>query len=159
MNLQAVDDALEAAHALSALRTEASCRRSISTAYYAMFWELTYVGVTLIVGDDFPHTELSFISRGISHKDIIAAANYISKTKEIFPQEMHEFSKDFIALSEHRNKADYDILYTKAQDHSASFVSTAREAVKKWRLQSEANRRAFMLLVVRKDLVKKKNDK
>ena len=115
------DDLLELAVALSASESQASSRRSASTAYYALFHRLAFEAAQLF----FPQTADASLQaetvRALDHKTMKQVCQWFSGTatssKPVrrllgdteIPKHLKDLSRAFIRIQEVRHEADYNV--------------------------------------------------
>ena len=122
---------------------QADLKRSISTAYYALFHVLARNGADLLVGtgDARPGKAWTHVYRALDHgfakKACREAANLT------FPPEIMSCAKEFIELQEARHKADYDpgARYTRAE--ALVWVGRAETAIDNLHATPRRERKAF----------------
>ena len=142
---------------------DASIRRAISTAYYALFHFLLDEATGILVGTTQPDKPLRHIlSRWFDHskmakacKKIIdlepSSAVYAPFARSIQSQinDLLVVAKTFKELQEHRHRADYDLRarYTRAQ--ALKSITDADEAMRAWnRIKNAPDRRVMRLVAV-----------
>jgi hypothetical protein len=107
-------DLLDTAHDLVNLRSgrprQGHLRRSISSAYYAMFHALARCCADLLIGGPGAKRSKpawSQVYRALDHGTArLACSNEIMIAK--FPREIQDFSDAFVQLQSKRHQADYD---------------------------------------------------
>lgn len=111
-------------------------RRSISTAYYALFHKLGQHASLRLVGDGpwtpkhaaltrwITHTELAVLSNaanGLGNKALVAMLDPVDAR-------LANISQNFIDLQDARHGADYDDLFAVSKSFALSYVDAARSA-------------------------------
>src|SRR5436309_12164217 len=100
---------------------QASLRRAVSAAYYALFHLLVDEATRMMFGGH--HTRRGFrhaLARGFSHQSMAAAckssgggtlpAPIIATTGPVsVPQELRELAEAFVPLQDERHRADYNL--------------------------------------------------
>lgn len=120
---------------------QASLRRAISTAYYALFHLLSSEAASLVSPAQ-PAGIGRHIQRALTHGDMKNAAKGISQpnlgrpysaliSTAVLP-ELADVARHFVTLQEERHAADYDINRIFDRLHALAQVSLAEAAFKKW---------------------------
>lgn len=126
-------------------------RRSISTAYYALFHAIARNAADCMVGTSRahrPNRAWTQIYRALEHG---AARNACSAVRNLgFPPGITECADAFAELQEARHSADYDPEYRPTRAEALEAVAKAREAVVKLRRTAIKDRRAFAVQVLMK---------
>lgn len=154
---QLTDDLLQVAKLLAGVSTDGAARRSISTAYYALFSQLVYGAAELLIGGDEKNTGArDLVSRTFDH-------GFMNKVCErVGSQDAHDdilsdstrdrlksIARTFRNLQAHREKADYRLSWTEALVLATDFSTRADEAVRLWReVRDTPDARAFVLLLL-----------
>jgi len=122
---------------------QADLKRSISTAYYALFQVLARNGADLLVGAGAarPDKAWTHVYRALDHgfaKNACREARNLS-----LPPEIIDCANEFIELQEVRHKADYDpgARFTRAE--ALDWATRAEAAIAKLRAASRLDRKAF----------------
>jgi hypothetical protein len=137
------NDLIEQAHHL-ALREkkkprQASLRRAISTAYYALFHMLLHEATLLM----FPHEPAQLrhrASRAFSHGEARSVCEQFARTgiKDLTADPLEpalmEIAATFVELQEARHRADYDLAETFDRFQVVSYVDKAKGAIAKWKI-------------------------
>lgn len=134
---------------------EASIRRSISTAYYALFHYLIEESTRLLLGagpkdEEFRH----LLARAAVHGTMKKACEELIKKKHATPfdtvfnglsvagtPELKTVAKIFISLQQKRHVADYNVSATLNKATALLCVSEAKDAFRAWKALKIANRR------------------
>jgi len=133
---------------------QASLRRAISAAYYALFHLLTEAGARRL--SPRPNTVPS-VRRAFGHaemREVCASLTGLeSRYKIKFPAEITQVGQSFVELQDARNKAEYD--YQRLVTRAATLVrcEKARIALDQWRVvKNKPEARIFLweLLIGRK---------
>lgn len=123
---------------------QADLRRSISTAYYALFHALAKSGAELLVGKTKAfRSEKAWqqMYRALDHgraKSASEAARNLG-----FPQGLKDCADSFVELQKARHDADYDPLHRPTRPEALQAVVRARDAISKLRTAPLKHRRAF----------------
>jgi len=121
---------------------QATLRRAISTAYYAVF-HLLVTDYTALFSSD-PNVQ-SMLGRTIKHNDIDASARDFNRVSFKLPSsldnsgitnsnELIAVANAFIELQEHRHDADYDLALSYTRDEAQLIVNIARTSFTNWRI-------------------------
>jgi uncharacterized protein (UPF0332 family) len=147
-------DLLETAHDLVNLRSgrpkQGHLRRSISSAYYAMFHALARCCADLLIGG--PGSKRSKpawsqVYRALDHgtaKSACANETMIAK----FPREIQEFSRAFVELQLKRHEADYDPDATMYKSAALANIAIVETVIKEFLNVPPKHRRAFAAWVM-----------
>jgi uncharacterized protein (UPF0332 family) len=130
---------------------QADLKRSVSTAYYALFHAFARNGADLLVGGGAGRSNEAW-TRTYRALDHGFAKNACGEAANLtFPPEIVDCAKEFIELQEVRHKADYDpgARFTRAE--ALDWVSRAETAVERMRTAPRRDRKAFAVqLLLRK---------
>lgn len=116
---------------------QASLRRSVSTAYYALFHLLISEAVS-----NWKHADQrTFLGRSFDHKDMKSASNQwqnsqLAAFRGVSPATttaLTNVAKTFVQLQEKRHVADYDNAEFWTKTAALSLVSAAQTAFLDWR--------------------------
>ena len=142
MSLQ--DDLLEQAeHLIGRERKkpkQASLRRAISAAYYALFHLILDEGSKQFATNPKLRT---LVRRAFSHSEMKKAAKSLASGGSLpehvdaifqgtIPPELRAIAKSFITLQEHRHEADYDLNTSFRKSQVADLIGLARKAFADW---------------------------
>ncbi len=126
-------------------------RRSVSTAYYAMFHALARCCSDSVIGSK-PVTKNAWrhVYRALDHG---SAKNACINMRIIarFPTEIQDFANMFVQMQKKRHAADYD---PHERHHKSSVlidISAVESVIKKFKSAKVSDRRAFAALVLFKD--------
>jgi uncharacterized protein (UPF0332 family) len=137
-------DLLEQAERLAQLDArrpkQASLRRAVSSAYYALFHLLTSEASALYALEP---GLAARINRTFSHSDMKKASQWIGNGKlpravqspggsYTTPPELKTVADAFVSLQQARHEADYDLSRTFRRQEALNFVQSAREAFAAW---------------------------
>lgn len=152
------DDLLKQAERLARLEPkhakQASLRRAISTAYYALFHLLIYESTRFLVSD----TGLQgLVPRAFGHGEMKSACEQFRDDKKlpdqlkavggaVIPADLQTVAKAFIQLQEARHAADYDVARTFNRADTLDFLRIANEAFEAWeRVRSQQIAMVFLV--------------
>jgi uncharacterized protein (UPF0332 family) len=124
---------------------QASLRRAISTAYYALFHLLVWEATATLVAD--PSLRGRF-SRAFEHGDMKQASKKFAsahKPEQLanltgglpIPGDLQEVALTFVKLQEQRHEADYDVTRTFTRDEVNDLVKRVRQAFQSWQAVRE----------------------
>jgi hypothetical protein len=134
---------------------QASLRRAISTAYYALFHLLVQEAVQTWNGSS---TARLGLERRFEHKTMKDVSNAIVRSSwrgwsipaPVAPPELTTVAKAFVNLQEARQQADYDNSLTWASMDAQALISAAETAFASWariRTHPAANEYLLSLLI------------
>jgi uncharacterized protein (UPF0332 family) len=134
---------------------QAFFRRSISTAYYALFHLLVQEAVQLWSGSA---TARFSLERRFEHKTMKDVSNAVlrnswrgwSVPSPVMPRELEAVAKVFVKLQEARHQADYDNAKTWESTAAEAHVTDAQTAFEDWakiRTHPAANEYLLSLLI------------
>jgi hypothetical protein len=153
---------------------QASLRRAVSTAYYAIFHMIIDEasntlttslpnGLRLAIKRSFVHSQLKMTCKTFIEADIVKARNAAAKTKlptaieqnTIFPLEPNLVTvlNAFVALQEARHEADYDLSSQWVRLNVLTHVNNVENAFAAWQaVRKTPNAAVFMsTLILRND--------
>lgn len=119
---------------------QASLRRAISSAYYALFHLLTSEASRLFMRDDrlwkcvnrvYGHLEINTISKSFAKGEWPKAFDSVKGTFPL-PQELKDVARAFVDLQQARHNADYDLTKTFTRNDTAAIVGVAKKAFDDW---------------------------
>lgn len=137
---------------------QASLRRAISTAYYALFHLITFEAAQLI-GPNLEMAASQKNQRWFHHGTMKASCTAFAGSRpkppldsmlSIVSADLQLVAKTFVLLQEQRHTADYDLAATFSRLHGQTSVKDARESFQSWfriRKSEEANLFALSLLL------------
>ncbi|PUB14250.1 hypothetical protein DFP92_106124 [Yoonia sediminilitoris] len=129
--------------------TQSEIRRSISSAYYAVFHALARTCANSLVGrtpSQRPNKAWVEVYRGLNH-GICKKACEQANTVE-FPACIHEFADAFQQLQEYRHKADYDPNLRFSKADAETWYEIARLSVTSLRTANNVDKKAFSAWVL-----------
>jgi uncharacterized protein (UPF0332 family) len=129
---------------------QADLRRSVSTAYYALFDVLARSGADLLVGTGAtrPIQAWAHVYRALDHgfsKNVCKEARNLG-----FPPEIRGCANEFVVLQEVRHKADYDPTARFTRAEALDWVSRTEAAIASLRAASRRERKAFAVQLLLK---------
>ena len=125
---------------------QASLRRAISTAYYAVFHSLARIAADLIVGTD-RNEAWHQAHRALEHGSAKnACLNHKAMLK--FPPEIREFAYTFTTLQDARQRADYSLEDRYSQFDANAAINVAHDAIGALKKVGTKDRRRFVAHVL-----------
>lgn len=119
---------------------QASLRRAVSAAYYALFHLLVEDGARLFIRDDF--ARLSLVARTFNHGKIKEVSNRFlgnelperlrSKVNYQTPLDLAAVAKTFVKLQQLRHEADCNLDRQFTRSQVQQLVADAETAFEKW---------------------------
>ena len=129
--------------------SQASLRRSVSSAYYAAFHCLAKVCADCLIGSTKskrPNKAWVEVYRGLNHSTCLEACR---KAQSIaFPETIHNFADTFVQLQRARHDADYDPLARFDKRKANLYIALASKSIEQIRSCSITDRRAFAAWVL-----------
>ncbi len=137
---------------------QASLRRSISTAYYALFHFLGEEVARLVPAE--PTALVMIFRRTLEHQTMKAACDRLvngqaaalvrSLVQYPLEDDLQRVAEAFRSLQEARHTADYNVLYSWTRTEALSLIDRAREAMTAWpRVAGLPNANVFLVLLSR----------
>jgi uncharacterized protein (UPF0332 family) len=136
--------------------TDADTRRSISTAYYALFHRLIEAatarlvdgaGAQAAVGRSFDHGRMKAICLGINQSPLSKPLAPILVGP--LPDELKRVTKTFVDLQQKRHEADYDRAATIKKREARDLVAQVEAAFTDWAVvQNHPVAQIFLLLLL-----------
>lgn len=129
-----------------------SCRRAVSSCYYALFHCLARECANLLIGGEGSNRSpeaWNQVYRSLEHghaKQSCANKAMIRK----FPKGIEDFSNAFVTMQQKRHEADYDPSATFAKSAVESDIGLVEEAIRKFKQVPVKDRRAFCAYVLLK---------
>jgi uncharacterized protein (UPF0332 family) len=122
---------------------QSDLKRSVSTAYYALFHALAKDAADLLVGVGPGRADKAWVHvyRGLEHGFAKNASKEVPKLG--FPDGILSCANEFIELQEVRHKADYDPRATFTRAEALEWVARAEAAIASLRAAPRRDRRAF----------------
>ncbi len=149
------------AQARSLLRREprrpkqASLRRTVSTAYYALFHLLIHEATRMLVSGAaldnlrtlvaraFAHTTMNEACRSFAAAQLPAAVAAVAPGP--VPRDLREVAQAFVDLQEARHEADYDLALRFSRSEAQALVDQAERAFAAWqRVRGTATAKVFL---------------
>ncbi|NTA16022.1 hypothetical protein [Agrobacterium tumefaciens] len=153
-NLPLAADLLKLSEKLAdgAENDQATLRRAVSTAYYAMFHYLCQTCADLFIGEQGSKAAWRQTYRALQHAFAKNACNLHDKKQgpilQKFPAEIQNFANQFYNMQLKRHNADYDPYIRVEQSAVAVDIVTVREAIEQFENTAEKDKRAFASLVL-----------
>jgi hypothetical protein len=130
---------------------QASLRRAVSTAYYALFHALLYEATHLL----FPNTPSELrhrASRAFSHSEIKNACSKFAKSGGIsglttapIDSNLVDIATAFVDLQQARHDADYNLSEIFDRVQVIGYIDQARDAMAKWKaVKNTPNANVFL---------------
>lgn len=120
---------------------QASLRRAVSDAYYALFHLLAAEGTKVVrpamlrnhVRRAYEHANMKSVCKSWARgaKSSLPALTAALATEPIEP-ELSEVAKVFVLLQEARHAADYDLSQTLTRSESSALVASSEKAFRAW---------------------------
>jgi uncharacterized protein (UPF0332 family) len=121
-----------AGETLSLTKCQATFRRSVSTAYYAVFHLLIYESCQLWSQAD----RRVLLARQFDHKSMKTASNVIvqklGKSVSLVEVSLAEVAENFVHLYENRIDCDYDLSFTMTHAEASDLVGLAQATFDEW---------------------------
>jgi hypothetical protein len=139
-------------------RQQAKLRRSISSAYYALFHHLIESATTELIGADRRQPSYGIVYRSFEHGDLrkaCAQAQLPTLSKELekavgFPRfgvDIHECATFFVELQQARHEADYNPTAKSSLSDTRSAIAKAEGAIAALSRAPAQGRRLFLILL------------
>lgn len=143
---------------------QASLRRAVSAAYYALFHLLTGEAASLITPTALKGFEPS-VRRILAHSEMKNFCKSVSQAQVPAPLRSHaaalgqadlrDVAKAFVQLQEARHRADYDLATQHSRSEALRLIRVAQDAFAKWeRIRRTDGARAFLLALALPGLLK-----
>jgi uncharacterized protein (UPF0332 family) len=107
--------------------TQAYFRRAVSTAYYALFHELTQAAVN----EWKIERHRSGLVRTIEHRRVKFVCDEVGKDRAS-PDDLKKVAESFVQLQQDRHSADYDLTRVWSETEAYTCVQTASKALSAW---------------------------
>lgn len=129
---------------------QADLRRSISTAYYALFHAMAKDAADLLVGvgANRPDKAWTQTYRALQHGDAKAACEAVRKLN--FPNTIKTCADAFVALQQKRHEADYDPDYRVLRADALDAIQQAEDAIRNLKASPRRDRLAFAVQILMK---------
>lgn len=123
---------------------QASLRRAVSTAYYALFHFLIDEACRNVVGTSHQRRNLrAVLARAFSHSTMLKASKSFSGgnlpagiadmlASATVPSELREVAHSFVRLQEERHRADYNLASRFSRDEANNLIGRSRDAIELW---------------------------
>jgi hypothetical protein len=136
---------------------QASLRRAISTAYYALFHFLGEAASCLVPTE--PPGLVTAFRRTLDHKAMKAACEALmnrqdatvrSLIQQPLEDDLQQVSEAFKSLQEARHIADYNMLHTWTREETLILIDLARKAMAVWPgVMGRPNTNVFLMMLSR----------
>ena len=142
---------------------QASLRRAISAAYYALFHLLIAEASTLVLPDrtsagsrsrlgrTFGHAEMKRVAQAFSSPNprSPAALDRLVQAAPPIPPDLATVAEVFVDLQDQRHEADYNTANRYTRQEASAAVASARRAIEAWgRIRSHPVARTFLVSLV-----------
>lgn len=142
---------------------DASLRRAVSTAYYALFHLLTDEASRFLISGSnrdplrnlvarsFVHSEMSRTAKAFSsgYGGLASHIQGIIPGTSGFPEKLSTVAAAFYELQMARHKADYDVSYRLTRKETLDLVQLAETAFADWKtIRTEQAARAFLVALL-----------
>jgi uncharacterized protein (UPF0332 family) len=120
---------------------EAELRRSVSSAYYAVFHLLIHEATTRLVAiaalrarvaRSFDHKVMNKVCQEYGSSTPNNTGQYVTSTGYVIPSQIREIARAFVTLQEFRHRADYNTAVTVAHGEADTEVTRAEVAFLDW---------------------------
>ena len=125
---------------------QASLRRAVSDAYYALFHLLTDEATRLLVSGNSPERQhlRQWLRRAFAHNTMKSVSNSFSQRQlpeqlrragagTDVPADLRQVAQAFVDLQQARHVADYDHLHNYTRNNARDYVQQAEQAFAAWR--------------------------
>ena len=130
--------------------SEASLRRATSTAYYAVFHCLATEGADLLIGGlNASRSKHAWVQtyRALEHGYAKSQCENLNVIKK-FPKAIEDFANAFVTLQKKRHEADYNPFARFSKSTVRADIDLAEQAIRAFRAESIADRRALCAWVL-----------
>jgi uncharacterized protein (UPF0332 family) len=119
---------------------QASLRRAVSAAYYALFHLLTYEASSIFVKDDrllalvnrtYNHGEMNNVSKSFAKGAMPKKFDSVKATIAV-PNELKDVAQAFVDLQQARHEADYNLAKNFSRSEALALISQVEKAFKDW---------------------------
>ncbi len=130
--------------------TEADCRRAVSTAYYALFYQLCEMASRSLTGVlDHQLSRARYqVFRSLTHGNAYERCTATKDSGLDFPEAVQKFAVTFIELKEERELADYCPECSYSQKSAEDYLSQAETALADLNSIDDEHKRAFSLYIL-----------
>ena len=147
--------------------SEASLRRGVSTAYYALFHLVTSETMNCVFADP---SLRSKVVRSLEHRRIKSVCEDYSKaashgsdqffvkgSNELIPRQLRDIANAFVSLHDERQRADYDTAKAFGYEQANITVMTAEAAFLDWKaIESDRSLFVFLTEIFLRNLIAKR---
>lgn len=143
-----IDTALRLVEASPGKPRQADLKRSVSTAYYALFHALARDIADRLVGTGANKSKPAWTQayRALDHGPAKKACDEVKKLN--FPSSIRSCAMTFIDLQMARHAADYDPEFRVSRATARSLIELAKRAIADLREASPKDRTAFAIMLV-----------
>lgn len=121
---------------------QASLRRAVSAAYYALFHLLVYDATRMLVSGTSLDDLRTLVARAFAHVEMSEACRAFAATRlppavdatlpVPVPEDLRTVARAFVDLQEARHEADYDLAQRFSRNEAAVLVAQAEQAFEAW---------------------------
>ena len=149
------DDLLDVAAQLARLDTarprQATLRRAVSSAYYALFHALAYLCADGLVGYSKSWEYFTPIYRSLDHGK---AKNVLEALRRARGGDFVLIAQIFVELQREREKADYDLEYRTGRLETLDLIERARTAIERVKMLSPDDKLRLATQLIQKTRTK-----
>lgn len=130
---------------------QADLRRSLSSAYYALFHSLARSCADMLVGgqgSDRSRAAWAQVYRALEHGE--AKKRCKSEGIRAFPKEIVNFANLFVEMQEKRHLADYDPQYRTTRSEVVEQIEAVKAVIDQFASAPSKDRRAFAVWILMK---------
>lgn len=129
---------------------QADLKRSVSTAYYALFHTLAKDAADMLVGvgSNRPDKAWRQVYRSLQHGEAKAACRLLGNNNPGFPQPLVDCANTFVILQEERHSADYASDFRATRADALDAIARAEQAIANLFAAPKKDRRAFAVLLL-----------
>jgi hypothetical protein len=135
--------------------TEAAIRRSISTAYYALFHRLIEAATAHLVPDpahrplvgrSFDHGPMKRVCQAVIAKSVPPPTAAVLGA--VVPEELKDVARTFADLQDRRHDADYNLGRPFTRADARNLIADVQAAFESWRVVPESVAKPFVVLLL-----------
>jgi len=127
-----------------------SCRRAVSSCYYALFHCLARECADLLIGGKGSRRSNEAwrqVYRSLEHHQVKEKCMNTNMIKK-FPNGIQDFANTFVLMQKKRHDADYDPFGIFTKSSVERDINLVEETIKKFKLEPVQDRRAFCAYVL-----------
>jgi hypothetical protein len=134
---------------LLGLTTEVDIRRSISTAYYALFHHICHHFSQIVIQPTTGSYERAWLQayRYLDHGPARQRCQEVTAKDRKFPVGIVNFADAFVDLQQRRLEADYDPTESFTANDAHALIATAEDAIASFESEPKEAQRAFVLFL------------